>query len=191
MSTDMRPVKASSGDQGREARSARASKLEASVAQAYARSLRLPKNPELRDLLTDIYVAGRATQKQLAAIPVLTGKLSTQEQAAIEETLSAVGQLDASPAIKDFLERGAVERERYVAGLARAGAANERNTNAGIAMGTIATVMGVAAGFALGDLGLVLASPFGGFVGGAAAVTFGFSRAGALDARAQRFGVFE
>lgn len=58
-------------------------------------------------------------------------------------------------------------------------------------MGTVAAVSGVAAGFALGEMGLVLASPFGGFVGGAAAVTFGFSRGGALDAKGRQFGVFE
>lgn len=191
MSKDMRAVKASTGGQGREARSAGASELEASVAQAYARSLRLPSNPELRALLTDIYIAGRATKKQLSAIPVLTGKLSTQEQAAIEKTLSAVGQLGSSPALQDFLERGASERERYVAGLAHAQAANVRNANAGIVMGTVASVLGIAAGFALGDMGLVLASPVGGFVGGAAAVTFGFSRGGALDAKGRQFGVFD
>jgi hypothetical protein len=161
------------------------------TATAYSKSLHLAANPDLRDQLTEIFTAGKLTPEDAKAIPVLAGKLSRNEQAAIEKTIASVSNGDVPPALAQYLADGAAERRELVARVDQKGLANDRMTKIASAAYLVLGALGVGIGLATGHPEIAVASGGGGTFAATLATVFGYSRAGTIDAEIASYGVYE
>ncbi|MFO0723228.1 MAG: hypothetical protein U1E65_05575 [Myxococcota bacterium] len=164
------------------------SKVAARVADAFQQSLYLDANPHLRDHLGELVKTGKASPADLDAIPVLAQRLSFDEEAAIKRTLELL-EVSPSPKLAAYLDQEISARNRFVAEANARGASNHRATMIALVVDGLAALAGVGYGLFTGNFDLAIAFGMGGAAGGAISTTFGFSRAGTIDADIEHYGV--
>lgn len=160
------------------------------VARAYAQSLHLVFNEELRDHLTEMFSAKSATPEQQAAIPILAGVLSVREQAAIERTLGELG-VEPTPALRTYLAEGAQCRADYAAMWNDEGQRTVSFVKSTAIVSAVLSFLGIVLGVATGHPDIAWNAPLGGAFAATLGATYGYSRAGVIDDRIAAYGVLD
>jgi hypothetical protein len=164
-----------------------------SFATAFARTLKLDANPELRDHLAGIVDRGEASERELETIPLLAGKLSANEERGIRRTLQQI-DMEPPPALSSYLLEAADARRGFIASWNAEGARNHK-----------AAILGMigsgAAGVALAiwmlvtkqapPVEAVLDSGLAASFGAVLSTVYGFSRAGVIDGEISSYGVYD
>ena len=160
-------------------------------ARTYAESLKLGTNPRLLDVLTQVFATGQATEAQIKAIPVLTGRLSEQEQTAIEATMARVEQLANSRELHAFLSAGQSDRIGHNLEWNDKFKKVSRVSAAGASLGLVASVIGLAAGLVSGQYDGVWSTPFPGTLCTLLASSYGLTQAKEINAEITGYGIYD